>query len=63
MKYQKYLDFVNKHKQEIYEAEDCIWKHPETGYNEGETSHYLENVFEKAGYVLNKAGIRVKPYL
>ena len=56
MKYQKYLDFVNKHKQEIYDAEDFIWKHPETGYNEWETSHYLENVFEKAGYVLNKAG-------
>ena len=37
MKYQKYLDFVNKHKQEIYEAEDFIWKHPETGYNEWET--------------------------
>lgn len=56
MKYQKYLDFVNKHKQEIYDAEDFIWKHPETGYNEWETSHYLENVFEKTGYVLNKAG-------
>ena len=55
MKYQKYIDFVNKHKKEIYEAEEFIWSHPETGYNEWETSHYLENVFEKNGYILHKA--------
>ena len=33
MKYQKYIDFVNKHKKEIYEAEEFILSHPETGYN------------------------------
>ena len=52
---EKYIEFVNKYKKEIYEAEEFIWSHPETGYNEWETSHYLENVFEKNGYILHKA--------
>lgn len=47
---------VDKHHDEILAAERYIWAHPETGYREWQTTAYLENIFEKAGYALTKAG-------
>ena len=47
---------VDKHRDEILAAERYIWAHPETGYREWQTTAYLENIFEKAGYTLIKAG-------
>lgn len=47
---------VDKHRDEILAAERYIWAHPETGYREWQTTAYLENIFEKAGYALTKAG-------
>ncbi len=46
---------VDKHKQMILDAERYIWKHPETGYKEFETSKYLENIFIALGYELTYA--------
>ena len=45
-----------KHEDLIYETADYIWKHPETGYREWNTSAYMEQQFEKLGYTLVKAG-------
>lgn len=47
---------VEAHRDEILAAERYIWKHPETGYTEWQTSAYLENIFENVGYTLHKAG-------
>ncbi len=47
---------VEKHTQLILDAERFIWKHPETGFKEFETSKYMENVFESLGYTLVRAG-------
>ncbi len=47
----KELNFaVEKHEQLILEAERYIWKHPETGYKEFETSAYMAEVFKNLGY-------------
>ncbi len=43
---------VDKHTKQILETERFIWKHPETGYKEYETSAYMEDVFKKLGYDL-----------
>lgn len=43
---------VEKHKQLILDTERYIWKHPETGYKEFETSAYMADVFKKLGYDL-----------
>lgn len=43
---------VEKHRQLILDAERFIWKHPETGYKEFETSAYMADVFQKLGYDL-----------
>lgn len=53
--YEKLLEFVDKHREMIFEAERYIWKHPETGYKEWKTSAYLEAEFKKLGYTLTKA--------
>ncbi|MCK9479114.1 MAG: amidohydrolase [Firmicutes bacterium] len=47
---------VKKHTDLILEAEQYIWKNPETGYKEWKTSKYMENIFEKLGYSLTRAG-------
>lgn len=52
---EKYIEFVNKYRKQIYDAEKYIWEHPETGFNEWKTSAYLEKVFTDAGYSLIKA--------
>ncbi len=46
---------VEKHRALIFEAMDFIWKHPETGYKEVETSKYLEDKYTELGYELIKA--------
>ncbi len=46
---------VDKYRDLILEAERYIWKHPETGYKEFETSKYLEENFIKLGYDIVKA--------
>ena len=46
---------VEKHQQRILDAERYIWKHPETGYKEFETTAYMEKVFRELGYDLNMA--------
>lgn len=43
---------VEKHKQLILDTERFIWRHPETGYKEFETSAYMEDIFKKLGYDL-----------
>ena len=47
---------VDKYRDLITETEAWIWKHPETGFREWKTSAYLEEAFEKLGYVLRRAG-------
>ena len=51
-----YETLVDKHREEIFAAEDYIWRHPETGFREWKTTAYMQDVFEKAGYTLVKAG-------
>ncbi|NMA95152.1 MAG: amidohydrolase [Clostridiales bacterium] len=46
---------IEKHRDLILDAERRIWKNPETGYKEWETSSYLEKEFEKLGYTLVRA--------
>lgn len=49
----KELDLaVEKHKQLILDAERYIWKHPETGFKEFETSAYMAETFKNLGYDL-----------
>lgn len=55
-KQQSLMAAVDQHRWKILDAERFIWKHPETGYREWETSHYLEQIFSELGYQLNKAG-------
>lgn len=47
---------VEKHRREILETSDWVWKHPETGFKEFQTSAYMEKLFEDAGYTLVRAG-------
>ena len=53
---EKLNQFVDKHRSMILEAERYIWKHPETGYREYNTTKYMEEKFEALGYTLTKAG-------
>lgn len=46
---------VEKHKQLILDTERFVWKHPETGYKEFETSAYMADTFKKLGYELTMA--------
>lgn len=52
----KYLSAVEKHADDILEAEDYLWHHPQTGYNEWLANDYLAARFERAGYQLQRAG-------
>ena len=47
---------VDKYRQLILDAERHIWKTPETGFKEVETSKYLETEMRKLGYDLVLAG-------
>ena len=55
MNYRKYTDMVEKHKDEILAVERYVWQHPETGFREWNTTKYLADIFEKAGYTLTYA--------
>ena len=50
------LQAVEAHKNLILEAERYIWKHPETGYREWNTSAYMAEKFRALGYELTEAG-------
>lgn len=56
MDHLKYRALVERHSREILEAERHIWRHPESGFREWETSRYLEGIFEGAGYALTRPG-------
>ena len=43
---------VEKYQDLILDAERYIWKHPETGYKEYETTAYMEQAFKNLGYDL-----------
>lgn len=47
---------VEKNAQLILETERYIWKHPETGYREWNTTKYLAERYERLGYELTFAG-------
>ena len=51
---QRIVAAVDKHRDLILEAERYVWKHPETGYKELETSRYMEEQFIALGYELKK---------
>ena len=53
---QTLINAVDQHRQMIFDAERYIWKHPETGYREVNTSKYMEEKFESMGYDLVRAG-------
>lgn len=40
----------------LWEAEETIWSHPETGYKEWKTHAYMKKVLEGLGYSLKEAG-------
>lgn len=46
---------VEKYQNLILEAERYLWKHPETGYKEVETTKYMAKVFTDLGYDLTMA--------
>lgn len=50
------VEMTARHQKLIYEVADYVWKHPETGFREWNTSAYLAGKFEKLGYTLVKAG-------
>ena len=52
---ERLAEAVEKNVDLIYQAEEYIWKHPEPGYREWNTSAYLEERFEKLGYTLARA--------
>ena len=47
---------VEKHKQEILDAERWLWKHPQVGFTEWEAHNYLKEKFEGFGYTVTEAG-------
>ncbi|MBE6702267.1 MAG: amidohydrolase [Ruminococcaceae bacterium] len=52
---QNIIGAVEKHRQQILDAERWIWAHPETGYKEFETSKYMEDAFAALGYDIVRA--------
>ena len=51
-----FMNTAEKFRDLIVNAQNYIWEHPETGYQEWNTSSYLEKIFEDLGYKLTKAG-------
>lgn len=49
------LKIVDDYKDLVLEAENYIWKNPESGYKEYKTTEYLAKNFEKLGYKLTYA--------
>lgn len=54
--WEKYISYIERHKDMILECERHIWKNPEVGYKEWKTSAYMEGLFESLGYNITKAG-------
>ncbi len=54
--YEKITKAVDKHSKMILDSERHIWKNPETGFKEWNTSKYLADIFEGLGYTLKMAG-------
>jgi amidohydrolase len=46
---------VEKHRQEVFDAERYIWTHPQVGYTEWDANAYLIERFEALGYKLVRA--------
>lgn len=49
---QQIAQAVEKNRQLILDAERYIWRHPETGYKEVQTTRYLADAFTALGYDL-----------
>ena len=54
--YKKITEAVEKYSKQILDTERHIWKNPETGFREWNTSKYLADIFEGLGYTLTMAG-------
>lgn len=54
--YAKYFEIIDKLTDNILEAEQYIWKNPETGYREWKTHKYLAEKYRDLGYKLKEAG-------
>lgn len=52
----KYISYVEKHRQLIMDTLEYIWKNPESGYREWKTHAYLTNIFKNLGYTITEAG-------
>ena len=50
------IGHVDKYRDLILEAEEYIWKNPETGYVEYKTSRFMAEKFKSLGYELQMAG-------
>ncbi|MBE5749434.1 MAG: amidohydrolase [Clostridiales bacterium] len=49
------IKIIDKYRELILNAEQYIWKNPETGYKEYKTNAYMIENFEKLGYTVKKA--------
>ena len=47
---------MEKYRELIFEAEEFLYAHPETGFREVQSSKYLAEKFEQLGYTLTYAG-------
>ena len=52
--YKRMIGYAEKNRQLIYDTERFIWKHPEVGYKEWETTEYLISKFEELGYTVRR---------
>lgn len=52
--YEKLVLLVEKHRQLMFDTERYIWKHPEIGYKEWNTTEYLTKKFENLGYEVTR---------
>lgn len=55
MSYKDFTKYVEKHREKILEVERYVWTHPESGFREWNTTKYLAQIFEEAGYKLTYA--------
>ncbi|MBQ1324878.1 MAG: amidohydrolase [Solobacterium sp.] len=47
---------AEKYRDLMFDAEEFIWKHPQTGFTEWEAHNYLVPKYEALGYTVNLAG-------
>jgi len=53
---ERYIGYVDKHRQLILDAAEYLWKNPEVGFKEWKTHAYLAQQYEKLGYELTLVG-------